>query len=251
MRWNRQVGFFPAGLLLCSGFVLPWHGPSSCFLSGQESTPTASPTPEPLSAPLVKHDAPPFLVMIDPSHGGQEKGALLSGGRAEKDVTLAWARELRRQLEERGVPARLLRESDKTLSLDRRAEIVNKARPAIYVALHAAPLGNGVRVYTPALPFPASASPGRFVSWETAQAASLERSRSAARAVALEMRKLGHRTNTFAVALRPLNNLVVPAIAVEFSTAAKSSEYRVRQSALASAIASGIVEVRGPLGVRP
>jgi N-acetylmuramoyl-L-alanine amidase len=251
MRWNKRVGFFYAGLLLCSGLVLPWLVPSSRVPSKPASKPTPSPTPASLFRELPKRNTLEFFVMIDPSHGGQEKGALLSGNISEKDVTLAWARELRRQLEERGVPSRLLRESDQTLSLDRRAEIANEARPAIYVALHAAPVGSGVRVYAPAVPFAAPSSSGRFLSWETAQNASLERSRSVARAVAVEIRKQDSRTNAFAVPLRPLNNMVVPAIAVEFATSARQSENQKRQSALASAIASGIAQVRSQLGVRP
>ncbi len=55
--------------------------------------------------------------MIDPSHGGNDKGANFSGKLMEKDITLRLARELRKELEERGIAARLLRESDIDLSL--------------------------------------------------------------------------------------------------------------------------------------
>ena len=66
--------------------------------------------------------------MIDPSHGGYDKGATFGGKLVEKDITLRLAREVRKELEERGIAARLLRESDIDLSLDRRAEITNEQR---------------------------------------------------------------------------------------------------------------------------
>ena len=38
--------------------------------------------------------------MIDPSHGGNDKGASFGGKLVEKDITLRLARELRKELEE-------------------------------------------------------------------------------------------------------------------------------------------------------
>jgi len=64
--------------------------------------------------------------MIDPSHGGADKGAIFGSKLVEKDITLRLARELRKELDERGIASRLLRESDIDLSLDRRAEITNE-----------------------------------------------------------------------------------------------------------------------------
>lgn len=238
-------------LLVCAAFIV------SPPPSKPKDTPSPSPTPALSSAELTKRATPEFFVMIDPSHGGEDKGASLAENLTEKEVTLICARELRKQLEERGIPARLLRDSDQTLSLDRRAEITNEARPALYVAIHAGPPNNdnGVKVYAPALPSP-SPSPGpapagRFVAWESAQASSLERSRLVARAVTQEIRKQDRRANGFAATLRPLNNLIVPAIAVEVTAEGKTSGNLKRQSALSAAIAVAIAQVRNQLGVRP
>jgi N-acetylmuramoyl-L-alanine amidase len=188
--------------------------------------------------------------MIDPSHGGDDKGAALGGRLLEKDLTLALARELRRELADRGIPARLLRESDATLSLERRAEIANEEHASMYIALHAGPPGNGVRVYMPLLP---SASPpsGPFLRWESAQAAALDRSRAVAMAVAADLRKTGMPVSTLATPLRPLNNLVAPAIAVEWTPHAGGARVGARQktlNALASAIAAGLAKARGQMG---
>src|SRR5260370_3819907 len=273
MHWNKCAEILPAALMLCLGVVLPWSkystagaiaaaaspaahgGPRHARFSraGVEEHPRSSPSPTAtlLSGEAPKRALPELFVMIDPGHGGNDKGALLAGGIAEREVTLGWAGDLRRQLEERGVPARLLRDSDQTLSLDRRAEITNEARPSVYVALHAAPPAGGVRVYAAALPFATETTKGRLVSWENAQTVSLERSRSVARAVANEIRRQDRRVSWFAAPLRPLNDLVIPAIAVEFASVSRQSENQKIETALPSSIAAGIGAGRGQLGARP
>lgn len=186
--------------------------------------------------------------MIDPSHGGDDRGAMLAGGKVlEKDVSLALARELKRQLEDRGVAARLLRDSDVNLSLERRAAITNEERAAIYIALHAGQPGKGVRVYAPALPLAPPPAVGRFLPWEGAQAGSLDRSRALARVVANELRKTGLPVASLAAPLRPLNNLIATAIAVEWAPGPEDLRPPQLQrlgNTLAGAIASGIVQAR-------
>ena len=127
--------------------------------------------------------------MIDPSHGGYDTGAAFGNKLLEKDITLKLARELKKELDERGIPSRMLRDSDVDIALDRRAEIANEQRAGIYIALHAGWPGRGVRVYAPLLPDPRQPAAGRFFSWENAQAASLERSQSASQAIARELAK--------------------------------------------------------------
>lgn len=188
--------------------------------------------------------------MIDPSHGGDDRGAALGGKILEKDLTLALARELRKELEDRGIPARLLRESDSTLSLERRAEIANEEHAAIYIALHAGLPGNGVRVYMPLLPStPAQSGPS--LRWESAQASALGRSKAVALAVAADLRKTGMTVSTLATPLRPLNNLVGPAIAVEWTPRVgglRMGESQKTLNSLASAIAAGIAKARAQMG---
>lgn len=252
MRWNKRAVLLPAAVLLGSVLTLSWAAQSARFAPAPMSTPQiAPPSPPPHSTEASKRTAPEFFVMIDPSHGGGDRGALLVGHLLEKDVTLSWARDLKRQLEERGISARLVRDSDRTVSLDQRAELTNEARPAVYVALHAGAPGSGVRVYTPAVPFAPQPAAGRFVSWEIAQTASLDRSKYVARAVTAEIRKQERRVDNLAAPLRPLNNVVMPAFAVELASSSKASENQKRQIALASAIASGIAQARGLLGVHP
>jgi N-acetylmuramoyl-L-alanine amidase len=190
--------------------------------------------------------------MIDPSHGGNDKGAIFGGKLMEKDITLRLAREVRKELEERGITARLLRESDIDLGLDRRAEITNEQHASIYVALHAGRPGKGVRVYAPIL---TDAKPlaGRFLSWESAQSGALTRSQNVARVVSEELRKKGVTVANLGVPLRPLNNIATPAIAVELAPDEddlQSLESQKRQTNVAIAIALGIVQVRSQIGAR-
>jgi N-acetylmuramoyl-L-alanine amidase len=193
---------------------------------------------------------PEFFVMIDPSHGGNDKGATFGGKLVEKDITLRLAREVRKELEERGIAVRLLRESDVDLSLDHRAEITNEQRAGLYVALHAGGPGKGIRVYAPLLT-DVQPQAGRLLPWESAQQGALSRSQNLARVVSEELKKKGLTVVSLAVALRPLNNIIAPAIAVELAPDENdllSLENQKRQANVAAAIALGILQVRSQMG---
>jgi N-acetylmuramoyl-L-alanine amidase len=195
---------------------------------------------------------PEFFVMIDPSHGGNDKGASFGGKLVEKDITLRLAREVRKELEERGIAVRLLRESDVDLSLDHRAEITNEQRAGLYVALHAGGPGKGIRVYAPLLT-DVQPQTGRLLPWESAQQGALSRSQTLARVVSEELKKKGLTVASLAVALRPLNNIIAPAIAVELAPDENdllSLENQKRQANVAAAIALGILQVRSQTGAR-
>jgi len=212
----------------------------------------AWPRQEPAEALTEARPQPEFLVIVDASHGGDDQGATLSGNLREKDLTLALARSLKVELEERGVSVHMVRESDVNVSLERRAEVANEARPNLYVALHVGQPGQGARVYAPALS-PSTAGKEPFLPWESAQMASIEQSKSAARIVTAEMRKTGMSVRQMTTPLRPLNNVTAPAIAVEWATGSqgpKPQQTQKLEDALASSIAAGIVQVRHQIGAR-
>src|SRR5437773_415764 len=101
-----------------------------------------SPTQSATYLPSVSSGgAPTYFAVVDASHGGEERGAALSDQLSEKDVTLAFARRLRQELESHGVSVLVLRDGDATLSLDQRANLANAAHPAIYICIHAASQG--------------------------------------------------------------------------------------------------------------
>jgi N-acetylmuramoyl-L-alanine amidase len=223
----------------------------------QPEPPVAAATPPAMestpSATEGQRRAPEFFVMIDPSHGGYDKGASF-GKLSEKEITLRLARELRKELEERGIAARLLRDSDIDLALERRAEITNEQRAGMYVAIHAGRPGRGVRIYSPLLADPQQPLAGRFLPWESAQSGALSRSQTAASAIAGELRKKGMMVTSLGMPLRPLNNIVAPAIAVELAPESddpQSMESQKRHNTVATAVALGIVQVRSQMGARP
>jgi N-acetylmuramoyl-L-alanine amidase len=245
MRWNSPRVGAMAVLLLCA--VLFWLG------AARHGVAAAGSPQEPVQTPAQPRPRPEFLVILDASHGGDDKGATLGDKVLEKDLTLALARELKVELEERGVSVRMLRDADVSLSLERRAEVANEARPSLYVALHAGVPGQGARVYAPALPM-SPAPVGPFIPWESAQTASIAQSKTAARIVTEEIRKTGMNVRAMTTPLRPLNNLTAPAIAVELATGPqpwKPQQVQRLEGALASSIAAGIMQARNQIGARP
>ncbi|KAF1695868.1 N-acetylmuramoyl-L-alanine amidase [Pseudoxanthomonas daejeonensis] len=79
-----------------------------------------------------------LVVAIDAGHGGQDPGAIGPTGKREKDVTLAMARELARQVNAiPGLKAFLVRESDVFIPLPMRAQRARAAKADIFVSLHA------------------------------------------------------------------------------------------------------------------
>jgi N-acetylmuramoyl-L-alanine amidase len=111
----------------------------------------ASPPPQAAAAPVSPAPAPvsprpaisaagmrPLVVAIDAGHGGQDPGAIGPTGKREKDVTLAMARELARQINATpGLKAFLVRESDVFIPLPMRAQRARAAKADIFVSLHA------------------------------------------------------------------------------------------------------------------
>jgi N-acetylmuramoyl-L-alanine amidase len=246
MLSSKRSLWLAAGLFLCCLSLVR----ASVQEPRASSAPQASPSPSPAQDQLR---APEPAVLIDASHGGDDKGAVFSNKLAEKDVTLSLARELRKELAERGVAAKMVREGDVNIALDRRAEIANEPHTLLYVALHAAPPGKGVRVYAPVVTSPHPAT-GRFLPWESAQASSMDRSRKIAQAVASELKRKDIQVMLLNSSLRPLNNVVPPAIAVELAPEpgnVRSLESERLHNAVASAIAAAVAQTRGLTGGRP
>jgi N-acetylmuramoyl-L-alanine amidase len=187
-----------------------------------------------------------YLIAIDAGHGGAEAGAVLTNKLQEKEITLAIARRLRKQLEEQGVATLMLRDSDTTLSLEQRALLVNSSRVAAYVAIHAGGLSNGVRVYTSMLP---PSPPALFVPWEIAQSGFVGSSRMIASNVVEELHKNAMRVPAaqFSAPLRPLNNIAAAAVAIEVGPVRDDLETLSNsnyQDAIAQSLASALVTVR-------
>ena len=251
MRCKSRLRFALAATIASAALLAGGSALRSQMSADIPSQANTTPSPPP-SFETPKRPVPEFFVMIDPSHGGDDPGASLGSAKVpEKEVSLALARQLKHQLEERGIAARLLRDSDVNLSLEQRAAITNQERAGLYIALHAGQPGKGIRVYAPALLMAQAPSAGRFLSWESAQTGALEQSRAVAGLVTGELRKAGLATSNLGVNLRPLNNVIVPAIAVEWAPGTadpRSPQVQKLENMLVSGIAAAIVAARKPEG---
>jgi N-acetylmuramoyl-L-alanine amidase len=194
-----------------------------------------------------------YFVVVDPSHGGDERGAALGDQLAEKDVTLGFARRLRQELDAHGLTTLLLRDGDVTLGLDQRANLSNAAHPSLYICLHAASQGAGVRLYTAVLPA-GGENRGTFLDWNTAQSGFRVASQTAESSLATEFGKRQIPVRNLPAPLRPLNNLPTAAVAIEIAPlSGKIADLNsvAYQQLLAESVTAGIEAVRDKLGTPP
>jgi N-acetylmuramoyl-L-alanine amidase len=75
-------------------------------------------------------------VVIDPGHGGFDRGGIPSNILPEKGVALDVARRLRAYLADAGLRTVMTRSSDTFVTLDSRVAIANRQRRAIFVSIH-------------------------------------------------------------------------------------------------------------------
>ncbi len=111
----------------------------------------ARPRPHKPSAGGTRPPLP--LVMLDPGHGGKDPGAIGVSGIYEKQVALATALELKRQLESTGrYRVELTRGRDIFIPLDDRVGRAQRQGAALFVSMHADALADrsvrGASVYT-------------------------------------------------------------------------------------------------------
>jgi N-acetylmuramoyl-L-alanine amidase len=235
--------------------LAPVKSQAAVDLPAVPAAPASSATPPP-GKPLVAQPPPAvatssvprrYFAIVDASHGGNDRGEALSSTLAEKDITVAFARRLRQELESRGITTLVLRDSDANLSLDDRAYFANTTHAA-------ASNGHGVRLYTALLPYTGEDDRGPFRSWTTAQSSSIPLSQATAASVGTELRKLQVVVRSLSAPLRPLNNITTAAIAVEVAPPAAdlspltAPDY---QQLIAGAVANGIVAIRAQLGAAP
>lgn len=94
-----------------------------------------------------------FRIMIDPGHGGIDTGAQGSAGTQEKTITLAFALELKKELEDHGRhDVFLTRDRDLFLGLDERVRIARQHEADLLISIHADSIRlkdfRGATVYT-------------------------------------------------------------------------------------------------------
>lgn len=87
------------------------------------------------SAPVYRSSRKSLSVVIDPGHGGRDRGASYQGAH-ESFLNLKVSKYLESDLKKRGYNVRMTRRSDSYVSLGRRAQIANGYRNAIFVSIH-------------------------------------------------------------------------------------------------------------------
>jgi len=97
-----------------------------------------------LMAPLLNAGVRPLVsgssctVLIDPAHGGDDMGVQVSKKVMEKDITLAVALALKKQLEEndKKITVCMTRTEDVSVSLEERMRMAEQWKPRALVSLH-------------------------------------------------------------------------------------------------------------------
>ncbi len=122
--------------------------------------PVPLPKPKPVlnsstgKAPASVASLPPrHVIVIDPGHGGIDSGTIGRDGVPEKKVVLAFARELKRQLEaEKRFKVVMTRNDDYFVTLRHRVKIARDSGAELFIALHADSVSSsrvrGATVYT-------------------------------------------------------------------------------------------------------
>jgi N-acetylmuramoyl-L-alanine amidase len=79
---------------------------------------------------------PPYVVAIDPGHGGTDPGALGLDGLVEKDLTLDVSNRLAALLREDGVTVVMTRTTDASVSIQQRSDVANAAHAAVFLPIY-------------------------------------------------------------------------------------------------------------------
>lgn len=92
---------------------------------------STEPADEPVATPA------PFVVMIDPGHGGTDQGSTAYNGLLEKELTLDIAQRVKRFLgEEENLEVLMTRDSDYGLSRQNRVNRIQQSGAELVVSLH-------------------------------------------------------------------------------------------------------------------
>ncbi|CAN5612352.1 hypothetical protein BH23PSE2_BH23PSE2_09900 [soil metagenome] len=118
---------------------LPRSVPTPYAALPQQAPPEAAiPPQQGKTARNLRAGTRPLVISIDAGHGGQDPGAVGPTGKREKDITLAIARELARQVDATpGLKAHLTRDSDIYIPLHRRAQLARAAGADMFISIHA------------------------------------------------------------------------------------------------------------------
>jgi len=237
----------------------------------------------------VDADTPAGIAVIDPGHGGQDRGVDIQLAEApEKNLVLQISDTLEMELGRLGIPARLTRYRDVNLGIEQRSAVANYYRAGVYIGFHvgAAPSpetrGPVVYVYAPVppeetgvrdgeeMPDPSRLESSRMeqseksesplVAWDEGQLEFLRESRRLGNRIQSALNRLFQTDNPLASApLGVLAPIRAPAIVVEVGQLSNPEDRELLAqpefiSAVARMLAAEIESFRSPSGnwrIRP
>ncbi|WP_263381572.1 N-acetylmuramoyl-L-alanine amidase family protein [Granulicella arctica] len=196
------------------------------------------------------------LIVLDPAHGNQDSGATINN-QPEKEITLAFATTLKTLLTAKGFTVVSTREAElpAVLTTDQRAGTANHLRPVACIVLHATSTGDGVHIFTSSLPATSDPyEPAAQISWESAQTTYLAQSQHLANDLGLALVRTKVPAVLIRTALRPLDNLTCPAVAIELAPL-KNGNHRpadeAYQQRVADTLAAALLTWRDLINPRP
>ncbi len=131
------------------------------------------------SAPVID------LIVLDPGHGGDDRGVIGPKGHEEKDLMLDLARDLKDELKDAGFSVIMTRNGDDHRTSDDRAERANLAGGDLFLSLHAGAWFNAARSGASAWTMSSGKADHstEFALWNVAQQGHLVESAALAEAV--------------------------------------------------------------------
>jgi N-acetylmuramoyl-L-alanine amidase len=241
---------------------------------GQPNLP-AAPLPG-LLAPQPGATGPGAIrtIVLDPGHGGDEKGVVGPGGTIEKDFVLQFAKRLESAIESRtGIRVLLTRSTDEAVPLDRRASVANNNKADLFISIHANSSRNasiaGAEVLsleraayaeatgpaTPDLPVAFLGGGTRTIDilpWDLAQTGFTRRSSVVRTMLEAQLSRAGikiFRGPSSELPLRPLVGASMPAVLVELGFLSNPAEEKeltqaARQQKTVDAVLALVEEIR-------
>jgi len=205
----------------------------------------------PVTGALAKSS---HLVVVDPAHGGIDKGVRLSEKVSEKDVTLAIARLLKKDLDRsKNIKVSLTRTSNKDVSVSDRVKIAKKASTDLFVSLHInAGFGkkaSGFEVYFPGFDSVTDKNSSNAILKDMVTTKYLNESVKLAQIIQKNMGKIFPRKDRGlrSAPILVLEGLTVPAVVLEIGFATNTKDKKKlldksAQKAIARALAKSIEE---------
>jgi len=194
------------------------------------------------------------LVVVDPAHGGLDKGVRLSKKVSEKDVTLIIARLLKKDLESsKNIKVLLTRSADGDVSDTDRAGIARKAGTDLFVSLHInAGFGrksSGFEVYFPGFDSAIDKNRSNEILKDMVTTKYLNESVKIAQIIQKNMGKIFPRKDRGlrSAPVLVLEGLTVPAVVLEIGFATNTEDKKklldqTTQKSIARALAKSIEE---------